>query len=644
MLSYLSGLAMVQLVSAGIGLLLIRRFRSWVRLAYHTLGRDLAFILKMGRVFGSLTLMQRRGVTIPGLFKGQLLAHPEKPMLIFADTGETWTFRDVEVFSNRLANFFSSRGLRRGDVVAIYMTSQPLFVAIQIGLAKIGVISSLINSNLSGESLVHCINVGECSAIIFDGALQERLLGVVDKLAYNDVKEVQVSTLFRVGSAEASNELPVCDLQEELENYPCDQFPHDCDLKTQDTLVYIFTSGTTGMPKSAYCDHFRILSGAMIAADTIGISKSNVERIYCCMPLYHSAGQSSTLGMTATTGCTVIIRSKFSVGRFWRDCSEYDATVAQYIGEMCRFLLAAPRSPDESRANVRVMYGHGLNKQTWAKFTERFPQVGRIVEVYASTEGAAGAINTRGKVGAVGFIPLTIPVSPLGLIKIDEEGAPLRDPNTGMCIRCSPGEVGLLVSKILSFDRGGPKAFKPYVSNEEATKKKLLRNVWKKGDFVFSTGDLMTMDGHGWLFFQDRTGDTFRWRGENVSTTEVETVMSSILGGLTVAVYGVRLKGTEGRAGMAAIHDPESALDLAQLATNLDHQLPRYAHPIFVRLVQHIDLTGTFKLQKTKLKQEGFENIGRDELYFRAPREVEYRLLDVSSRLEVMQNPFAFGF
>ena len=499
---------------------------------------------------------------------------------------------------------------------------------------------------LKFQSLVHCINVGECSSIIFDRALQDNILGVVDKLAYKDGKEVQVSTLFRVGSAEVDNESPVCDLKEELENYLSNQFPHDCDIKrfkTQDTLVYIFTSGTTGMPKPAYCDHFRILSGAMIAADTIGVSKSNPDRIYCCMPLYHSAGQSSSVGMTATTGCTVIIRSKFSVGRFWRDCSEYNATAAQYIGEMCRFLLAAPRSPDEERAKLKVMFGHGLNKLTWAKFVERF-HVGRIVEVYASTEGAAGAINTRGKVGAVGFIPLTIPVSPLGLIKVDEEGTALRDPNTGMCVRCNPGEVGLLVSKILSFDRGGPRAFKPYVNNEEATKKKLLRNVWKRGDSVFSTGDVMTMDEHGWLFFQDRTGDTFRWRGENVSTTEVEAVMSCILGGRTVAVYGVRLKGIEGRAGMAAIHDPGSALDLAQLATDLEHQLPRYAHPKFVRLVQHIDLTGTFKLQKTRLKQEGFENIGSDKLYFRAPREVEYRLLDESSRREVMHNPIVFGF
>ena len=189
-----------------------------------------------------------------------------------------------------------------------------MFVAIQMGLAKIGVISSLINSNLAGEvrnpqnnfipqsvfpcetfqSLVHCINVGECSFIIFDRVLQDRLLDVVDKLAYRDGKEVQVSTLFRVGSAsdEDSDELPVCDLKEELENYSCDKFPRDTDLKTQDTLVYIFTSGTTGMPKPAFCDHFRILSGAMIAADTIGIPKStNAERIYCCMPLYHSAGQ-----------------------------------------------------------------------------------------------------------------------------------------------------------------------------------------------------------------------------------------------------------------------------------------------------------------------------------------------------------------
>merc|ERR1712071_253006 len=308
---------------------------------------------------------------------------------------------------------------------------------------------------------------------------------------------------------------------------------------------------------------------------------------------------------TIFLGLTVVIRKKFSVSQFWKEVIKYDCTVAQYIGETCRYLLAAAPSAEERSHKIRLMFGNGLRPQIWEEFVRRF-QIPNIAEFYGSTEGNANIINFDGRVGAVGFVSLIAPaVYPVGLIKVteDAEPEPIRGKD-GLCIACKPGEPGMFVGKIVNNDP--IRDFHGY-ADKSATKKKVARDVFKRGDAAFLSGDILVMDDDGYLFFLDRTGDTFRWRGENVSTTEVEAVISNLVGLKDCVVYGVEVHGNEGRAGMAAILDPEGELDLADLAREMSKVLPAYAKPLFIRIIKNMRMTGTYKLQKKEYQKEGYQ-------------------------------------
>lgn len=174
--------------------------------------------------------------------------------------------------------------------------------------------------------------------------------------------------------------------------------------------------------------------------------------------------------------------------------------------------------------------------------------------------------------------------------------------------------------------------------NPLETKKKIAHDVFKKGDSAFLSGDLVVKDEYGYIYFHDRTGDTFRWRGENVSTAEVESIMSKVLGLRDVVVYGVVVPGTEGRAGMAAIVDPDYTADLVALAGSLKKLLPSYACPMFLRIVHRVDLTGTFKLQKSKLRNEGFDiGVIEDQLFYFDSKEKMYLALDENKYEQIIR-------
>lgn len=284
-----------------------------------------------------------------------------------------------------------------------------------------------------------------------------------------------------------------------------------------------------------------------------------------------------------------------------------------------------------------MMFGVGLRPDIWREFVTRF-RIPVIREFYGSTEGTYASINIRNKEGACGFIPRLINYNPFSLIKVDDEtGEVLRD-KSGLCITCEPGESGEMVGLVRTSDRGGPEKFKAYVDRQDPNKGKIIRDVWKKGDMCFRSGDILVLDEEGWMYFQDRKGDTFRWRGENVSTTEVEDVISKVLGNSSNVVYGVEIPGTEGKAGMAAIQT-DSSIDFEKLCEGLKKDLPSYARPIFIRLVKKLDITGTYKLQKTKLQQEGFdlEKID-DEIYFMGPRDPGYRRLETGTYRTLVDN------
>ncbi|XP_030331077.1 long-chain fatty acid transport protein 1 isoform X3 [Strigops habroptila] len=540
------------------------------------------------------------------MFQEVVLRHPDKVALIYEATGEQWTFRRLDEYSNAVANCFYQQGFRMGDVIAIFMESRPEFVGLWLGMAKIGIEAALINFNLRLDSLVYCVRTSGAKAVIFGGELSSAISEVNGMLGKNMAKFcsgdynpalVPVETrhldpLLSTASKSAPTQMPGKGLD--------------------DRLFYIYTSGTTGMPKAAIVVHSRYYRIAAFGYYAYKMHPDDV--LYNCLPLYHSAGNIMGVGQCLIHGLTVVIRKKFSASHFWDDCVKYRCTIIQYIGEICRYLLNQPVREAEAQHRVRLAVGNGLRPSIWEDFTKRF-RIKQIGEFYGATECNCSVANLDGKVGACGFNSRILPsFYPIQLVKVNEDTMELSRDSQGLCIPCRPGEPGLLVGQINQQDP--LRRFDGYV-NESATSKKIASNVLRKGDQAYLSGDVLVMDDLGYMYFRDRSGDTFRWRGENVSTTEVEGTLSRVLNQTDVAVYGVEVPGVEGKAGMAAIADPKAKVSPNVLYQELQKVLPPYARPIFLRLLPQVDTTGTFKIQKTRLQMEGFDpHQTSDRLYF----------------------------
>ncbi|KAL8558160.1 hypothetical protein ACOMHN_035465 [Nucella lapillus] len=615
------------------------------RFAYvvvRTLPRDVRGLKALVKVTLKVRSHTRANATIAKLFQVQVKKHPYKPCFLFED--QTWTFQQVDEHTNRVANLFYEAGYRKGDTVALFMENRPDFVCLWLGLSKIGVVSALINFNLRLRPLAHCINVSEAKALIFGGEMSEAVKDILPELPSS-------MRLFCSGRM-ASNDLMPTHLDQLLAR--ANAYPPPATQQTfRDKLFYIYTSGTTGLPKAAVVTHTRFFYMSYGIRELFGVKASDV--VYDTLPLYHTAGGILGVGQIIQCGATVAIRQKFSASQFWKDCVKYNCTIAQYIGEICRYLLAQPFRSEEQQHRVRLMFGNGIKPQIWRQFQERFG-VGVIGEFYGATEGNCNVVNFENKVGAVGFTTRIAPaLYPVTLIKVDpESGKPVRD-KSGMCQHAQPGELGELlptdiqtqkaltqtdpselgelVGKIV---KGNPmREFDGYV-NKGDTQKKIIHDVFKWGDTAFMTGDVLMMDKLGYLYFHDRTGDTFRWRGENVSTSEVEAIISNNLGLRDAVVYGVEVPGSEGCAGMAAIVDEDNSLDLAALTSALQRSLPSYARPVFIRLLKEVDTTGTFKLKKTELRKESFDpSCVKDLLYYFSTSSGKYELISASVYLDI---------
>nr|XP_038023945.1 LOW QUALITY PROTEIN: solute carrier family 27 member 3 [Anas platyrhynchos] len=367
-----------------------------------------------------------------------------------------------------------------------------------------------------------------------------------------------------------------------------------------DTCLYIFTSGTTGLPKAARISHLKSIM-CLSFYELVGASSRDV--VYLALPLYHMAG--SLLGIVGCIGigATCVLKEKFSASQFWDDCLAEGVTVFQYIGELCRYLVNQPQRPGERQHRLRLAVGSRLRPDVWRRFLERFGAI-RIVETYGLTEGNVTLFNYTGTPGAVGRSSFIYKLfSPFEIVRYDvAEGAPVRD-KAGRCIRVGTGETGLLIAPVT------PRTpFLGYAGSQELSEQKLLRGVFAEGDTYFSTGDLMEQDAAQFVRFRDRTGDTYRWKGENVATTEVAEVLAAHEALQEVTVYGVSVPGHEGRAGMAAlVLRPGCRLDGAGLYQHVAELLPPYAQPRFLRLQERLEMTATFKQQKVRLAQEGFD-------------------------------------
>ncbi len=512
---------------------------------------------------------------------------PQAPAILFQD--DIVTYAALDEAANRYANWALAQGIGKGDVVSLLMENRPEYLFAWLGLVRIGAIAALINGNLNGPPLAHSLKVAGGEHVI---------VGVELARAYGDIADALPARpkAWCTGGAAAGLQNLDTELAAASSAPPKIAQPVTC----KDKAFYIFTSGTTGLPKAAVITHMRMLFMMYGFAGALNARAS--DRMYNVLPLYHSSGGICAVGVAFTAGGSLVLRRKLSVHEFWADCFRYKPTFFQYIGELCRYLLNAPPAPHERDHNLRAIVGNGLRPDIWVAFQTRFA-IPRIIEFYGATEGNVAMLNYDGKVGAVGRLPDYLRWRfPIRILRFDiERGAPVRGPD-GFCIECPPDEAGEAVGKIES--EAGAR-FEGYTSAAD-TQKKILRDVFEKGDSWFRTGDLLKRDAQGYFYFVDRIGDTFRWKGENVATSEVAEALGVVPGIREANVYGVSVPGMDGRAGMAAlVVDP--AFDPAGLAQAIGRNLPAYAVPIFLRLTPEMEVTGTFKQRKVELVKEGFD-------------------------------------
>ncbi|KAM9313407.1 long-chain fatty acid transport protein 2-like [Gastrophryne carolinensis] len=546
------------------------------------------------------------------LFRKQAATRPNHPFILYQD--ESYTYKEVDHKSNQAAWALRYHAqLKKGDTVAIFMGNQPAYIWIWLALAKLGCPMACLNYNIRSKSFLHCFNCCKVKVLIAAPELKEAVEEVLPTLLEEGV---MVFYLSRESPTEG-----VYSLLDKVEAASQESIPESftSDLTQDSTVMYIYTSGTTGLPKAAIINQRRLLISSYLTSMSGATSK---DIIYIALPLYHSAGLIIGVHGCIELGATFVLRNKFSASQFWDDCRKYNVTVFQYIGEIMRYLCNTPKKDNDKKHRVRLALGNGLRPDVWKEFTARFGPI-EINEFYASTEGNTFFVNYTRKIGAVGRCnPLFKATRPFDLIKYDvERDQPVRDAS-GFCIRASKGEPGLLVSKITPIT-----PFTGYAGNESLTEKKRLRDVFKKGDVYFNTGDLFSLDNDDFIYFQDRVGDTFRWKGENVATSEVADIVGMTDFIEEANVYGVSVPYNEGRIGMAAVKLKEGhSFDGEKLCAKVMDYLPSYARPRFVRIQDSIEVTGTFKQRKVELVKEGFnpETI-KDPLYFLDETRKRYR-------------------
>ncbi|KQW82632.1 long-chain-acyl-CoA synthetase [Brevundimonas sp. Root1279] len=529
------------------------------------------------------------------------------------------TYRELDAMANRFGHWAQSRRLKRGDTIALVMLNRVEYLAAWIGFSKVGVATALINTNLSGHALAHCLSISNASQVVTDADCWRKIeearpyagrnlmlwvLGLADEDEADERRGLDKPV--RGGSSVR----PARSARAGLTN--------------RDTALYIYTSGTTGLPKAARITHarartyMRAFAGATTATDK--------DITFNVLPLYHSTGGLVGIGPALLNGGKLILRKRFSATNFWPDVKASGATLFVYIGELCRYLVNCPEHADERSHKLRLAFGNGLRPDVWDDFQKRFG-VPDILEFYGSTEGNVSLFNFDGKPGAIGRAPNFLKKQiNFRLVRFDiDTELPSRGAN-GLCELARPGEVGEAIGQIGDDIRH---AFSGY-ADKAASEKKILRDVFVRGDRWFRTGDLMKQDAEGYVYFIDRIGDTYRWKGENVSTAEVEQRLADAPGVLEVIAYGVPVPGHEGKAGMVALV-VDGKFGARVFADWVEQELPIYARPAFVRLIKSAETTGTFKYRKIDLVADGFDPEKVDgPLYVRGGKSGYTKLSDVA--------------
>jgi fatty-acyl-CoA synthase len=501
------------------------------------------------------------------------------------------SYREANATANRYAAVLAARGVGRGDVVGIMLRNSPNAVLMMLAAVKCGAIAGMLNYHQRGEVLAHSLGLLEAKVLV----AESDLLDAVDECGGTGVSPTTIE-----------------DIERRAATAPTANPPSASAVLAKDTAFYIFTSGTTGHPKASVMTHRRWL-GALAAFGGLGLRLKGSDTLYSCLPLYHNNALTVAIGSVINSGATLALGKSFSASKFWDEVIASRATAFIYIGEICRYLLNQPAKPTDRAHKVRLIAGNGLRPEIWDEFTSRFG-IARVCEFYAASEGNTAFINIFNVPRSTGIAPM-----PQAYVEYDPDtGAPLRGED-GRLQRVPAGEPGLLLSRV---NRLQP--FDGY-TDPSASEKKLVRNAFREGDCWFNTGDVMSPQGMGHAAFVDRLGDTFRWKGENVATTQVERALATDKSVEESAVFGVEIPRTGGRAGMAAVKLRDGAeFDGKAIAGTVYEQLPVYALPLFVRVVESMDHTTTFKSRKVDLREQAYDPGIEDPLYVLAGRDDGY--------------------
>jgi fatty-acyl-CoA synthase len=546
-------------------------------------------VIVRGALTGLLALPSSKK-SIGTVFQDRAARYGDRVFIRFGD--QQLTYRDANAAANRYAAVFAARGVGSGDVVAIMLRNSPNTVLAMLAAVKCGAVAGMLNYHQRGEVLAHSLGLLDAKVLVAETDL--------------------VSAVAECGGTGTTETLTVEDLERFALSAPATNPASASAVQARDTAFYIFTSGTTGFPKASVMTHRRWLA-ALAAFGGLGLRLKGSDTLYCCLPLYHNNALTVALASVMNSGSTLALGKSFSASRFWDEVIASKATAFIYIGEICRYLLNQPPKPTDRAHKVRLIAGNGLRPEIWDEFTKRFG-IARVCEFYASSEGNAAFINIFNVPRTTGISP-----TPLAYVEYDPDtGAPLRDEN-GRVRRVPAGEPGLLISPV-----NGLQPFDGY-TDQASTEKKLVRNAFREGDCWFNSGDVMSPQGMGHAAFVDRLGDTFRWKGENVATTQVEAALASDGSIEEWTVFGVEIPRTGGRAGMAAVKLREGAeFDGKSLARAVYDELPAYALPLFVRVVKSLEHTTTFKSRKVELREQAYGPDVKDPLYVLAGRDEGY--------------------
>lgn len=567
-------------------------------------------------------------LTLGTLIERNAERFPDLPAVLYEN--RRLTYGAFNAWANQYAHFFRAQGLKRGDCIAIILENRPELLVVLAGAAKVGVACAMVNTSQKGKVLEHSINLVAPRMVVAGSEVLTALEGVRDNIAMNHAHAWQC--LADQDTRTDRGQVP--DGYENLAGMTSAYSTSNPTLSDPptlgDTAIYMFTSGTTGLPKAAPGSHMKFMK-AYGGFGMISLAMTPDDVLYCSLPFYHATALVVCWGSVLAGGSAIVIKRRFSASQFWDDVRYYNATTFGYVGELCRYLLNQPPSPQDRNHPLRKMLGNGLRPSIWGEFKQRFG-IEQVSELYASSEGNIGFTNVFNLDNTVGMS-----TAPYALVRYKEgTKEPVRNPK-GRLERVKPGEPGLLLGKITK-----KWAFEGY-TQKEATEKAIVRGAFRGNDAWFNTGDLLRDIGCRHLQFVDRMGDTFRWKGENVSTTEVENVIDGFEGIKEAIVYGVEIPATNGKAGMATVVPVSSHFDLQAFHQYLNDNLPPYAVPVFVRITAAIEKTGTFKYKKTELQQQAYRLKGADDdIHGQLPGEAGYRKLDSSIVAAIDNSEYRF--